>query len=107
MKEKMPKKCNHCGKEIIPAPLFKVVDGKKKLQWKSLLYMSRESIIFFILIVYLLWAFQYETTKCDLVIDDPCGFCEDSGCYDYKTTEIITADRQLYFNLSGYNSSIT
>ena len=71
--------CNHCGKKV-SKPIFDIVDGKKKINWKNLCYMPLTDWLFFISILLIVAGFVHDTGWCKEVQEHPCTYCEKTGC---------------------------
>ena len=66
-------------------------DEEKKIEWKRLLDFNIKRdwkvIVFVIFLVYISWAYKYETSKCDEIYYDTKKFCqpiceEQTGIFD-------------------------
>ena len=74
----------------------KEIDWKKffsfdiKRDWKVLL--------FFLWLMYMVWAYKADTEKCYDVIENLPTYCEQSGCY-YPITGIITPIFETNFTM--------
>jgi len=75
----MVAKCDNCGAKIIKFPLWKIEEGKKVFLWKNLFKMSMDSIILLIVLVALITAYKIDTAKCNDMIENPLGYCEETN----------------------------
>ena len=72
----MVDKCKNCGNDIIRFPLK---DREGKFIIKNFFKMSWDSIVLIIIIVAMVTAYKYDTGKCEEMIEDPLGYCEDTN----------------------------
>ncbi len=80
-------KCPGCGKDLTKFPLkgqpektFKENFKEKTVIWKNLFRIDLMSALFMIIIVCMVVAYNTDIAKCDSVMEDPCDFCDNSGC---------------------------
>lgn len=80
------------------------IDGK--WQFANFFKMDFMSILFGVIIIYLLFAFNHDIGKCEDVISDPCNFCVNANCYDPlvcgvnpKEVSENTGERVTYQNI--------
>jgi len=73
----MTDRCNECGAKFIRYPLK---DNKGKLITKNFFKMDLMSFIFVIVVLLMIVGHNLDMKKCETVIENPCGFCEDSNC---------------------------
>jgi len=53
-----------------------------KFDWKKWLVPDWRDMLFLLIVLWLLFWYQHDTAKCDMVVDDPVGWCESSGACD-------------------------
>ena len=84
-------------------PLFVEVDGRKVFQWKNLFKMDWRDVALVGFIVLFIVSFLYDTGKCDDVVDDPCGFCDRSGCCNRLNFSlgVIADEEEAWQQVSG------
>lgn len=87
-------RCRNCGEKIIAKPISKeklwIEEGEKKIfNWNALtkenliwknLFMPNWSLLWLVLILYLVWAYQKDIDNCQATLEpikqDVCGFCD-------------------------------
>ena len=75
-------KCKNCGHKIVKFPVFKEINGKKvfiKENWRNLFKMEWLHFTFFILIIFLSWAYAHDTDQCRTILEHPISFCNQSN----------------------------
>lgn len=102
----MVHKCKNCGEQIVKYPIKKNPD--KTLQenlkngdiiWSNLFKMDLTSVLFLIAVVVVLFGYQADIEKCNTAINDPCTFCNQTGCMDYNTQSFESQD----VDISNFN----
>ncbi len=71
-------KCPNCGERVVRYP---IKDKEGKLIWINLFKTDLMSILFIIIILFMVWGYKADIEKCDEVLTSPCSFCEkQTGC---------------------------
>jgi len=73
----MVDRCSKCGAKFVRFP---IKDEQGKIIWKNLFKMDMMSILFLICIIFMVIGYMQDIKQCNKVIEDPCGFCDKSGC---------------------------
>lgn len=89
-------KCPECGHKYAENPIFKnnVLPFSERIKpnniiWKNLFHIKFEWLVIIISIFLILIGFNVFTAQCQEVVEAPCTFCENSGCYErFKLKEI-------------------
>ena len=81
----MVSKCKQCGAKQIKYPAWRGQENGEafsfdKIIWKNLFKMDFMSVLFVLCIVLMYTGYGHDISKCEQVIEDPCGFCNSSGC---------------------------
>ncbi len=69
-------KCQNCGTKIARFPLK---DEEGKLIVKNLFKMDLMSIIWLIVLIFLVMSYKADIKTCEEIITDPLGYCEESN----------------------------
>jgi hypothetical protein len=111
-----PTRCKNCGEPVIKYPIKAEPDKSigeniknKTIIWKNLFKVDGMSALFFICIILVIWGFKHDTAKCEAAINDPCGFCNYTGCCRLNEVYIPTEDDLEHggvFNLSKLADNI-
>jgi len=101
----MVQKCKNCGVKIIKFPLWEMRRGKKIFLWTNLFKMSLDQIMLLIILVALVTSYKLDTAKCNEMVKDPLGYCEDTNAckilaeQQYKQDNIkVPSSKDLVFN---------
>jgi len=87
-------KCPSCGSEVVKNPIFKGAYTQKEMarKWmkgerqgitlnkKNLFRIDFQSLLLIIVVIILVLTYKADISRCEEVIQDPCGFCEKSNC---------------------------
>lgn len=77
-------RCKNCGEKQIRFPIW---DGQEKevpfswdkIIWKNLFKVDVMSVIWFIVIIFLIISYKADIETCEEIITDPLGYCEESN----------------------------
>ena len=66
--------------------------------WKNLFKMDKVSMLFLIIVVFMIWGYTHDIQECKEVVEDPAGFCDnycqqsflEGGVYESKDGIIQT-----------------
>jgi len=76
----MAKLCPHCGGDITPRPVMKIVKGKKKIIWINLLLPDLIGTMLIISVLLLVYGYVHDTDYCMTIIERPCDYVEEFNC---------------------------
>jgi len=96
--------CENCGHLNKPYAVYDTIGQEKifnKSKWLNLFKMPFRDALLLLIVVLLLAGYKIDIGRCDAVINNPCGYCEDSGCYETYMY------RQPYFNPTQKDSDLT
>jgi len=98
-------KCPSCGKQYARDPILKnpqlPLEEKYKpdnLIWKNLFRMRLEWIFIMIAIFMIIIGFNQFTAECQEAIENPCSFCNQTGCCLYQTEDPFTVGPGFNFS---------
>ena len=75
-------RCKNCGEKVTRFPLR---DSNGKLIVKNLFKMDLMSVVWFIVLIFLVISYKADTETCKEIITDPLNYCNESN--DYKIIE--------------------
>ena len=80
----MPTRCKNCGEKIIRFPIWEgqekgVPFSFDKIKWINLFKVDMMSVIWFAVILFLIISYKADIEKCEEMITDPLGYCEESN----------------------------
>ena len=103
----MVDKCKNCGEKIDKYPLFEGEGKYRKFLWKNLFKISLDSIIMLVILIALILSYRYDIAKCEDVIEDPCTFCDRSGCCSNDFLRVYNRNNpDFQFNVNGLNLTV-
>lgn len=78
----MGDRCKRCGAKVIKYPLYEGQEfderfdlrGKRKL-WRNWLRTDLLSVAFFLIVVFLAWAYHHDVAEYAYIAQEPYGFC--------------------------------
>lgn len=80
----MPVKCKHCGGSLVERPLkgnenktFAENYKEGTIIWKNLFAWDLTLLAVFIIVMMLAYGYTTDIEKCNDVIEDPYGFCQE------------------------------
>lgn len=69
-------RCPNCKTKVARFP---IKDSNGKLIVKNLFKMDLMSIIWFIVLIFLVTSYKADMKQCEEIINDPLGYCEESN----------------------------
>ncbi|GAH00886.1 unnamed protein product [marine sediment metagenome] len=69
-------RCQNCKEKVARFPLK---DSNGKIIWINLFKMDLMSIVGFVVIILMLVTYKADISKCEEMITDPLGYCEESN----------------------------
>lgn len=94
----MPDKCPHCNLKIVKYPLWEGEPFKSKFIPKNLFKMDLMSALFLLSILVMSYGYFHDVKQCEGVIEDPCGFCEESNCCKVLEEEVTNPEPEPLWN---------
>ena len=98
-------RCPNCKEKVARFPLK---DANGKLIVKNLFKMDLMSIIWFIVVITLVITYKGDIKKCEEMVIDPLGYCEDSNACqvleekkDNNLFGLVSIDNIPEINVSG------
>lgn len=90
------KKCENCGKTYASHSIFKNLDlprdqkwNKDNINWKNVFIPDWVNLMYFVAILILIFGANKAIADCDDAINDPCKFCDYTGCCELRLYEDI------------------
>jgi len=80
----MVQRCRNCGEKIIKFPIWEgqekgVPFSWDKLIWLNLFKVDMMSVIWFVVVIFLLISYKADISKCEEMIENPLKYCEESN----------------------------
>ena len=102
----MKERCRTCNAEIIRFPLWKGEGESRKFLWGNLFKMSLDSIVLLLLLVGLIMAYKSDTKKCFEIVENPVGYCRNSGACSIVAQEDLRYIQTKLYEPDTFNISI-
>ena len=96
----MVEKCPKCGSTYSKYPLR---DTEGKYIWKNLFKMDWYSIMWLLVVLFLIYGYYHDTEECRIVLEDPIEYCKTSNACKIIFEESIAPsniqDENIHFEI--------
>lgn len=89
-------RCKNCGEDLTRFPLKAQPEKtlgenfwEGTIRWRNLFKIDMASLVLLLIVIGLFSGYKADIGKCDDVIEHPCVFCKETGCFNEDCLQTV------------------